>query len=330
MNAGMQIRYAGPAQNDDDLWRVTHDPCPEVTEGHIHVRVNHVSVDPAMRSWITDKRSYIPPVKPGEVMRALGVGQVVASGSDLIAPGDWVTGFLGLTTDSVLPARHVQKVDTTVADPSAYLSGLGMTGYTAYFGLTEIGRPKAGETVVISAAAGGVGSIACQIARDLGARVIGIAGGAEKTGWLRDTLKIDGVIDYKNEDIGAALHREAPNGIDVYFDNVGGVTLDEVLARINRNARIVLCGAISQYQDLFNTKGPSNYISLITHSGLMQGFTMRDYMRRVPEALEYLLKLNAAGKLIYRDHVLQGLESFPEAFKMLYRGENHGKLLIRI
>ncbi|SFM78306.1 NADP-dependent oxidoreductase [Shimia aestuarii] len=324
-----QIRFAGPADNDD-LWAVTHDPSPALEDGQVRVRVDHVSVDPAMRSWITEKRSYIPPVKPGEVMRALGVGEVVASAAEGVVPGDWVTGFLGLASEVVLPARHVQKIDPLLAEPRAYLSGLGMTGYTAYFGLSEIGKPKAGETVVVSAASGGVGSIACQVAQNMGARVIGIAGGPGKTGWLRETLKLDGVIDYKNEDIGAALDREAPDGIDVFFDNVGGETLDQVLARINRHARIVLCGAISQYGDLFNARGPANYLELITQSALMQGFTMRDYMRRVPEAMGHLLKMQGAGKLTYRDHVLEGLGSFPEAFKMLYRGENHGKLLIRL
>ena len=247
-----------------------------------------------------------------------------------VARGDWVTGFTGLASEPVLPAKFVRKIDISLAEPKDYLSGLGMTGYTAYFGITDIGQPEPGETVVISAAAGAVGSIACQVAKNLGARVIGIAGGPEKCAWLRDVLKIDGVIDYKNECICQGLRRETADGIDVYYDNVGGEVLDAVLARINRRARLVICGAISQYGDMFNITGPSNYMALITHSARMQGFTMRDYMRRVPEAFTQLLKWKHEGKLVYREHVMAGLESFPEAFEMLFRGENTGKLLIEV
>lgn len=195
MQETTQIRFAGPAENDDDLWTFTHDPSPALADSQIRVRVDGYMIDPAMHSWITEKRSYIPPVKPSEVMRALGVGKVVASAAEGIATGDWVTGFLGLASEVVLPARHVQKIDPELAPPHAYLSGLGMIGYTAYFGLSEIGKPKEGVTVVVSAASGGVGAIACQVAQNMGARVIGIAGGPDKTGWLRDTLKLDGVID---------------------------------------------------------------------------------------------------------------------------------------
>jgi NADPH-dependent curcumin reductase CurA len=330
MTNPIQIRFAGPAPTDHELWRITRDPAPQLQDGEVQLKLSHVSVDPAMRGWITNKRSYIEPVQPGEIMRAFGVGEVVASKAEGFAPGDWVTGFTGLANACVLPSKFIRKIDISLAEPKDYLSGLGMTGYTAYFGITDIGQPKTGETVVISAAAGAVGSIACQVARNLGARVIGIAGGPEKCAWLRDELKIDGVIDYKNESIANGLERETPDGIDVYYDNVGGEVLDEVLARINRRARLVICGAISQYGDMLNMTGPSNYMALITHSARMQGFTMRDYMRRVPEAFKQLLQWKHEGKLTYRDHVLEGLENFPQAFEMLFRGENTGKLLIKV
>ena len=181
-----------------------------------------------MRGWITAKRSYIEPIKPGQLMRAFGVGEVVASQAEGFAPGDWVTGFTGLSTEPVVTPRDVRKINTSLTEPKDYLSGLGMTGYTAYFGVTDIGQPKPGETVVISSAAGAVGSIACQVARNLGARVIGIAGGPEKCNWLKQTLHVDGVIDYKNERVARQLDREAPDGIDMYFDNVGGEALDAV------------------------------------------------------------------------------------------------------
>lgn len=330
MTDPIQIRFTGPASNDLDLWRLTHEAVPELQDGEVHLKLSHVSVDPAMRGWITNKRSYIEPVQPGEVMRAFGVGEVIASKAKGFAPGDWVTGFTGLASEPVLSEKFIRKIDVSLTDPKDYLSGLGMTGYTAYFGITDIGQPKAGETVVISAAAGAVGSIACQVAKNLGARVVGIAGGPEKCAWLLDELKIDGVIDYKNESIRDGLERETPDGIDVYYDNVGGEILDEVLARINRRARLVICGAISQYGDMFNMTGPSNYMALITLSARMQGFTMRDYMRRVPEAFVQLLKWKHEGKLIYREHMLEGLENFPQAFEMLFRGENSGKLLIKV
>lgn len=330
MSDPFQILYAGPAEQDSDLWRFSREPLPDLKDGEVHLRLSHVSIDPAMRGWITDKRSYIDPVPAGGLMRAFGVGEVVASRAEGFAVGDWVTGFTGLGSEVIAPAMMIRKIDISLAEPVDYLSGLGMTGYTAYFGITDIGQPKAGETVVISAAAGAVGSIACQVAKNLGARVIGIAGGPEKCAWLRDELNIDGTIDYKNEDIGDALEREAPDGIDVYYDNVGGETLDAVLARINRRARLVICGAISQYGDMFNMTGPSNYMALITHSARMQGFTMRDYMRRVPEGFAQLLAWKAEGKLTYRNHILHGLERFPEAFEMLFRGENNGKLLIKV
>jgi NADPH-dependent curcumin reductase CurA len=330
MTNPIQIRFAGPAPTDHELWRITRDPAPQLQDGEVQLKLSHVSVDPAMRGWITNKRSYIEPVQPGEIMRAFGVGEVVASKAEGFAPGDWVTGFTGLASARVLPSKFIRKIDISLAEPKDYLSGLGMTGYTAYFAITDIGQPKTGETVVISAAAGAVGSIAYQVAKNLGARVIGIAGGPEKCAWLRDELKIDGVIDYKNESIREGLERETPDGIDVYYDNVGGEVLDEVLARINRRARLVICGAISQYGDMFNMKGPSNYMALITHSARMQGFTMRDYMRRVPEAFMQLLKWKHQGKLTYREHMLEGLENFPQAFEMLFRGENTGKLLIKV
>ena len=205
-----------------------------------------------------------------------------------------------------------------------------MTGYTAYFGLLEVGRPRAGETVVVSAAAGAVGSIACQIAKIQGCRVVAIAGGQDKCRFLREELGVDAAVDYKAEDVGAALDAAAPAGIDVYFDNVGGDILDAVLARINRHGRIAVCGGISQYGDMDNVRGPANYLQLIAQSAVMQGFTMRDYLKRIPEALVQLLTWQAGGQLKFREHVLDGIESFPDAFAMLFRGENHGKLLIRV
>lgn len=311
-----------------DSWEFTHDDPGTPGPGQVRVRMLWLSVDPGMRGWITPKRSYMPPVQPGEVMRAFGVGEVIASGSERLQPGDIVTGFTGVQTEGLLDARLLRRIDLAYAPARSYLSGLGMTGYTAYFGMLDVGQPKAGQTVVVSAAAGAVGSIAAQIAKIQGARVVGIAGGAAKTTYLRDELGLDAVIDYKNEALDTALAATAPNGIDVYFDNVGGAVLDAVLMRINHHARIAVCGGISQYVDLENARGPTNYLQIIAQSATMQGFTMRDYMERVPEAFMALRNWSGEGKLRFREHVLSGIEAFPAAFQMLFTGQNNGKLLL--
>ena len=314
----------------EGIFARTEDALAEMKPGEVHLRLSHISVDPGMRGWITPKRSYMPPVQPGEVMRAFGVGEVVASRADGIAAGDWMSGFTGVQTEAVLPARMLRKIDPRLAPPRSYLSGLGMTGYTAYFGLLDVGRPAAKETVVVSAAAGAVGSIAGQIARLKGCHVIGIAGGEHKRQFLLNDLKLHGAIDYKSGPIGPQLAALAPNGVDVYFDNVGGEALDAVLSQINRRGRIVLCGGISQYGDMDHVRGPSNYLQMIAQSVTMQGFTMRDYMDRVPEAFMSLMQWQAAGEIIFREHVVKGIDAFPEALAMLFAGRNEGKLLIEL
>jgi len=314
----------------EGIFARTEDALAEMKPGEVHLRLSHISVDPGMRGWITPKRSYMPPVQPGEVMRAFGVGEVVASRADGIAAGDWMSGFTGVQTEAVLPARMLRKIDPRLAPPRSYLSGLGMTGYTAYFGLLDVGRPAAKETVVVSAAAGAVGSIAGQIARLKGCHVIGIAGGERKRQFLLNDLKLHGAIDYKAGPIGPQLAALAPNGVDVYFDNVGGEALDAVLSQINRRGRIVLCGGISQYGDMDHVRGPSNYLQMIAQSVTMQGFTMRDFMDRVPEAFMSLMQWQAAGEIIFREHVVKGIDAFPDALAMLFAGRNEGKLLIEL
>ena len=263
-------------------------------------------------------------------MRAFGVGEVIESNCDTLVVGDVVTGFTGVATHAVLPARHLRKIDTRLAPAQLYLSALGMTGYTAYFGMTDIGRPQPSETVVVSSAAGAVGSIAVQLARQRGARVVGIAGGAQKKEYLLDELQLDAAIDYRSEEMAAALKKTAPAGIDVYFDNVGGEILEAALMQMNRHGRIVVCGGISQYSDWEQARGPANYMQIVTHSLTMQGFTMRDYMDRISEALTVLFDGYQDGSLKFRQHVLEGIERFPEAFDMLFNGRNQGKLLIKI
>ncbi|MEQ3746064.1 MAG: NADP-dependent oxidoreductase [Henriciella sp.] len=317
-------------QSARSFWAFSDDDLPHLNENEIKLRIDLVSVDPGMSGWITNKPSYMPPVKPGAVMRAFGVGEVVESRSERLQLGDWVTGFLGLQTEAVVSHKAVRKIDTTQTQPQLFLSGLGMTGYTAYFGMLDIGRPKEGDTVVVSAASGAVGSIASQLAKQAGARVIGIAGGPVKCAYLTDVLGLDAAIDYKASNVGEALDAAAPDGIDLFFDNVGGDILDCALERMNYRGRIVVCGSISQYADFSAARGPANYMRLVTHSLTMQGFTMRDYMQRVPEALAVLAQGHADGSLKFREHVLEGLKTFPDAYEMLFDGRNHGKLLIDI
>jgi NADPH-dependent curcumin reductase CurA len=263
-------------------------------------------------------------------MRAFGVGEVIETLSEAYAVGDFVTGFTGVQSEGVFTDKALRKIDISIAPAQEYLSGLGMTGYTAYFGMMDIGQPQAGQSVVVSAASGAVGSIAAQLARNAGARVIGIAGGAEKTAYLRDKLQLAGVIDYKAGNVNEQMRELAPDGVDIYFDNVGGEILDAALRLINYQGTIVLCGGISQYGNMYEATGPKEYLQMVMQSIRMQGFTMRDYMHRIPEAIEHLCSARADGKLLFREHVLEGIESFPDAFAMLFAGENHGKLLLKL
>jgi NADPH-dependent curcumin reductase CurA len=298
--------------------------------GQILVKNEYLSLDPAMRGWMNDAKSYIPPVGLGEVMRALGVGKVIASQNPDFAVGDYVNGALGVQDFFIGEPKGFYKVDPTRAPLPLYLSALGMTGMTAYFALLDVGQPKAGETVVISGAAGAVGSIAGQIAKLKGCRVIGIAGGAEKCKSLIDELGFDGAIDYKNEDVVAGLKRECPKGVDVYFDNVGGDILDAVLSRLAFKARVIICGAISQYNNKQAVKGPANYLNLLVMSARMEGMVVMTYAPRFAEAAAEMGGWLASGKIKSKEDIVAGLETFPETLLKLFSGENFGKLVLKV
>ncbi len=313
-----------------ETWSTSHEPTPAPGEGEVKLAVRYISVDPAMAGWIQPVRSYAEPVQVGEVMKAFGIGEVIESRSERYPVGATVFGLLGVQTEITLSAKGLRKLDPKLAPLPKYLGGLGMPGFTGYFGLTEIGQPQEGETVVVSAAAGAVGSVVCQVARLKGARVIGIAGGADKCRYLIDELGCTAAIDYKAEEVGAALNRVAPEGVDVYFDNVGGATLDAVLARIRRHARIVGCGGVSQYASLQDARGPANYLQITAQSARMQGFTMLDYLQRIPEAGMQLGAWMMQGKLKTREHVLEGITQFPAALQLLFAGGNQGKLMIKV
>ncbi|WP_375739600.1 NADP-dependent oxidoreductase [Pseudomonas boanensis] len=313
-----------------ETFNFVETPVTEPGSGQILVENLYLSLDPAMRGWMNEGKSYIPPVALGEVMRALGVGKVIASQHPDFAVGDHVNGALGVQDYFLGEPRGFHKVDPSRAPLPLYLSALGMTGMTAYFALLDVGQPKAGETVVISGAAGAVGSIAGQIAKLKGCRVVGIAGGAEKCRFLVDQLGFDGAIDYKAEDLHSALKRECPQGVDVYFDNVGGDILDAVLTRINLKARVVICGAISQYNAKQAVKGPANYLSLLVNRARMEGMVVMDYAPRFGEAAAEIGNWLASGKLKSKEDIVEGLESFPETLGKLFSGENFGKLVLKV
>ena len=302
---------------------------PEPADGEALVRVELLSLDPAMRGWMNEGRSYVPPVALGEVMRAGGLGRVEKSNDPSLAPGDIVTGITGVQEWVSLKAKHLQKIDPSLAPKPRWLSVLGMPGMTAYFGLLEIGKPKAGDTVLISGAAGAVGAVAGQIAKIKGCRVVGIAGGMQKCAYLRE-LGFDAAIDYEHENIRAALHQHCGKGIDVYFDNVGGEILDEALARLAMHARVVICGAISQYNNQEGFRGPKNYMSLLVNRARMEGFVVFDFAARYGEAIRDIAQWLREESLVSREDIVKGLETFPDTLNMLYRGENFGKLILQI
>jgi NADPH-dependent curcumin reductase CurA len=322
-------RPTGLPKADD--WQHTTEDVPEPGDGEFLVRNEYLSLDPAMRGWMNDARSYIRPVRIGEVMRAAALGSVVASNHPGFAVGDHVTGTFGIQEYAISDGRGVLKADQERAPLPTYLGVLGLTGLTAWFGLLDVGKPKAGDTVVVSGAAGAVGSVVGQLAKHLGCRVVGIAGGAEKCRLLTEEFGFDAAIDYRAGDIRAALREHTPDGVDVYFDNVGGEILDLVLTRLRLGARVVLCGAISQYNATERPTGPANYLSLLVNRASMTGMLVFDYEERYPEGIAALADLLAAGAVTARETIVDGtVDDFPEVLLKLFTGENTGKLLLRI
>ncbi len=325
----LATRPVGNVKRSDFTY--TNEPVRDPAEGEVVVKILYISLDPAMRGWMNEsKASYMPPVEIGDVMRAIAVGRVVASKNPNFAVGDHVNGLLGVQEYAYSNGQGLTKVDPKLAPLPMYLSTLGMPGLTAYFGLLDVGQPKAGETVVVSGAAGAVGAVVGQIAKIKGARVIGIAGGADKCRYLVEELGFDAAVDYKSENVMAALQTHCPNGVDVYFDNVGGEILDAVLTRLARGARIVICGAISQYNNTTPIKGPANYLSLLVNRATMKGIMVADYYPRAMEAMMEMGGWIGAGKLKSREDIDEGFENFPETFAKLFSGENNGKLVLKV
>ncbi|MGH7296882.1 MAG: NADP-dependent oxidoreductase [Polyangiaceae bacterium] len=316
---------------DDRTFRMTEEAVVEPGEGEILVRNLVLSLDPTQRGWIA-RDTYMPAVKLGDVMRSGAAGRVVETRSANVAEGDLVTGMFGWQDYAVVKADGpvpVTKIPQGVPLELA-MSTLGLTGITAYFGLLEVGKPKAGDTVVVSGAAGATGSVVGQIARIHGCRTVGIAGGKDKCDWLLKEARFDAAIDYKHEDVAARLRELCPKGIDVYFDNVGGDILDAALANLAMRARVVICGAISTYNDAELRPGPKNYMALLVKRARMEGFLVLDYMPRAMEAVMQLLQWVQSGELKDRVDVMRGFENAPKALQRLFTGENVGKQLLRI
>jgi NADPH-dependent curcumin reductase CurA len=312
-----------------DTWTIETVDCPSPTEGEFLVEVRYISLDPAMRGWIKEGRSYIEPVEVGDVMRAGGVGQVVESRHPDYAVGEHVVGISGVQSHWLSNGKGVAKVDPERAPLPKYLGVLGMPGMTAYFGILDVGAIKEGETVLVSGAAGAVGSLVGQIAKLKGCRTVGIAGGPEKCARLKEEYGFDAAIDYKSESLYPALKNACPKGIDVYFDNVGGETLDAALGFLRFRGRVVICGAISQYNEQ-KVKGPENYLSLLINRGRMEGFIVFDFQQEYPRGMRDMAQWLGEGRLVSHEHIVKGIETFPETLLMLFDGRNQGKLVIEV
>jgi NADPH-dependent curcumin reductase CurA len=316
-------------------WSFTTEPVREPDEGGLLVKTLCLSLDPAMRGWMNEGKSYIAPVGIGEVMRAGGIGVVLASKNPDFAVGDQVSASLGVQEYCLLPAGEIRRsgvfrIDTRLGSRTQWLNVLGMPGMTGYFGLLDVGQPKAGETVLVSGAAGAVGQTVGQLAKIKGCRAVGIAGGKAKCDWVVGELGFDACIDYKGGNLRDELKTHCPKGVDVYFDNVGGEILDHALARINRKARIVICGAISQYNNTTPVQGPKNYLSLLVNRARMEGMVVFDYADRFPQAVAEMSGYLRDGRMKSREDVVTGLDTFPESLLMLFSGTNFGKLVLQV
>lgn len=315
---------------NEDTWEFKETELPEIANDQLLIKIEYISIDPAMRGWLNDAKSYIEPVQIGAVMRAGTVGKVMQSKHSGFSEGDYVVGYDGVQSFAISDGTGLHKIDPTLAPLSYYLGVLGMPGMTGYFGLLNSGQPVAGETVVVSGAAGAVGGVVGQMARIKGCRVVGIAGGKDKCQFLVDELGFDAAIDYKNDNVKKALKETCPQGVDVFFDNVGGDILDDVLTHINKKARVVICGAISQYNNTTPVKGPSNYLSLLVNRARMEGIVVLDNIKEYPVAMKELAGWISSGQLKVQDHIVEGIETFPSTLMMLFKGENFGKLVLKV
>lgn len=325
----------GLIKESDFIWQ--EEEIPDLRDGEVLIRNIYLSLDPANRGWINPvkaKHHYVKPVGIGDIMRGSCIGVIEESKNTLFEKGEIVTGLFGWQDYFISDGKNLTSLSLFPRPENAplpiYLNIFGTIGLTAYFGLMDIGKPKEGETLVVSAAAGAVGSLVGQIGKLKGCRVIGIAGSDEKCNWIRNELGFDAAINYKTDSVRDRIEELCPDGVDIYFDNVGGEILDVILGEINLNARVVICGMISIYNSTKPVPGPYNLPRIITKRALLKGFIVTDYFDQIPEAFMDLMTWYSEGKLKYREHIIDGLENAPIAINMLFDGSNKGKLIIKI
>ena len=331
LNKKVVLKSRPANRPEDSNFEYREEQTDELTDGMLLIKVDLLGIDAFIRTTLNEG-SFHRGAEIGGVIPALGVGVVLESKAEGFSAGDHVFGPLCSQTHAVMPAFTMKKIDTTVAPASAYLGALGLTtGLTAYFGIVDVGQVKKGDTVVVSGAAGAVGSVAGQIARLSGAsKVIGIAGGAHKSKFLVDDLKFDAAIDYKNENVAARLDELAPDGINVFYDNVGGDILDDVLMRISEGSRIVICGGISQYENMDDVRGPKNYMKLAERHATMEGFAVFHFAEHYARAEKHLADWLRSGELVVREQIEHGVENFPAVMNLLMTGGHYGKLLLKV
>jgi NADPH-dependent curcumin reductase CurA len=330
MNRQLRLACRPTGMVDAETFELVEEPSAELVDGEARVRIAYLSIDPTNRVWIREEPSYLPPVAIGEVMRSGAVGTVVESRTGAFPVGATVTGLLGWQEEAVVGPDTLAQIVPEGVPPTAALNVLGTSGMTAYFGMIDVAEAKAGETVVVSGAAGSVGSLAGQIAKILGCRAVGLAGTDEKCAWVTDDLGFDACINYKTENVRERLAELCPHGIDVYFDNVGGEILDVTLTQLALNARVALCGTISTYNSLDLPSPIHWYSNLIAKRARMEGFLVLDYLDRFAEGASRLLEWVGEGRLQAREHIVEGLERAPHALNMLFTGDNTGKLLVKV
>jgi NADPH-dependent curcumin reductase CurA len=328
-NRQLLLRRRPEGMPQDDDFELVTTAMPEPGDGQVVVKNLYLSIDPTIRGWI-DRDTYLPAVRIGDVVRSGGVAEVVASKHERHKVGDRVYGLVGWQDYALVDARERLNPIPPGVDLRDALGVFGATGLTAYFGLMDIGKPKPGETVVVSGAAGATGSVVGQIAKVQGCRAVGIAGSDAKCRWLTEELGFDAAINYKTEQVAARLRETCPEGIDIYFDNVGGPILDAALANLAMRGRVVVCGAISQYNDLSAAYGPRNYVNLIARRGRMEGFLVLDYADRFMEGAMHLVQWVGQGKIKHRSAVVDGLASAPSALRSLFTGDHEGKLMVKV
>lgn len=330
MNKQLILTERPKGMPDGNTWTLQDAEIPEIKEGELLIQNHFISLDPAMRGWMNDSKSYIEPVQIGDVMRAGAIGKVVKSKNEAFKVGQTVTGWSGVQQYSISNGDNLYVVDDSQLPMTKFLGVLGMPGMTAYFGILEVGKIREGDIVVVSGAAGAVGSVVGQIAKIKGCYVVGIAGGKEKCDYITQELGFDAAIDYKSENVFEAIAAKCPKGLDVYFDNVGGEILEAALSRLKKHARIVICGAISQYNNIEDMKGPRNYMSLLVNRASMQGMVVMDYAEHYPQAMREMAGWIIQGKLKSKESIFEGIENFQDTFQRLFTGKKLGKLLLKV